>query len=81
MVRPGPSRRGLFIFLVLAASIAVLPIAVLAGLAWFGDGGEIARLIDTVLPRAALVTFELLALVALIAGVNRGGLRLADRRI
>lgn len=68
MVRPGPSRRGLFIFLVLAASIAVLPIAVLAGLAWFGDGGEIARLIDTVLPRAALVTFELLALVALIAG-------------
>ena len=32
------------------------------------DGSEISRLIETVLPRAALVTFELLALVALIAG-------------
>ena len=41
---------------------------ILAGIALLGDGSEISRLTETVLPRAALVTFELLALVALIAG-------------
>ena len=46
----------------------MLPVLVLVFLALGGDGTEITRLIDTVLPRAALVTFELLALVALIAG-------------
>jgi iron(III) transport system permease protein len=67
-VRTGPGRRGLFVFLGLAAAFALLPVFVLAGLALNGDGSEIARLVETVLPRAALVTFELLALVALISG-------------
>ena len=50
------------------AAIALLPVLALVWLAFGSGGGELARLADTVLPRAALVTFELLALVALIAG-------------
>ena len=68
LARTGPSRRGLFVFLALAAAVALLPVLVLAGLAFGSNGSEFARLIETVLPRAALVTFELLALVALLAG-------------
>jgi iron(III) transport system permease protein len=52
----------------LVAAIALLPVLVLIWIALGSDGGEIGRLIETVLPRAALVTFELLALVALMAG-------------
>jgi iron(III) transport system permease protein len=67
-VRSGKGRRGYFVFLTLAAAAALTPIVVLTGLAFGSGGSEFARLIETVLPRAALVTFELLALVALIAG-------------
>jgi iron(III) transport system permease protein len=66
--RSRPLRRGLFAFLGLAAAIALLPVLVLAGLALTSDGSDVVRLIETVLPRAALVTFELLALVALLSG-------------
>jgi iron(III) transport system permease protein len=67
-IRNGPPRRGLFVFLGLTAAIALLPVLVLAGLALGGGGSEIARLVETVLPRAALVTLELLVLVALMSG-------------
>ena len=62
------NRPALFGFLALCAVIALLPVAVLAGIALNGSSSEIANLIETVLPRAALVTIELLALVALLAG-------------
>jgi iron(III) transport system permease protein len=55
-------------FLAIVAAVAFLPVLVLIWMAFGSNGSEIARLIETVLPRAALVTFELLALVALIAG-------------
>ena len=55
-------------FLAAAAAVALLPLVTLFWIAMGGNGADIARLIETVLPRAGLTTVELLALVALIAG-------------
>lgn len=59
---------GLYGFLLASASLVLLPIIVLAWLALTGGSDEVVRLISTVLPNSALVTVELLALVAVLTG-------------
>ena len=59
---------GLYGFLLASAALVLLPIIVLAWLALTGGSDEVVRLISTVLPISALVTVELLALVAVLTG-------------
>ncbi len=59
---------GLYGFLLASATLVLLPIIVLAWLALTGGSDEVVRLISTVLPNSALVTVELLALVAVLTG-------------
>ena len=57
-----------YAFMAAAAGLALLPILVLVWLALSNGGGGTGKLVSTVLPRSALTTFQLLALVAALAG-------------
>ena len=63
-----PRHSAAYLFLFAATGLVLLPVLVLAWLALSSGGGEVAHLMSTVLPNSALITIELLALVALLTG-------------
>ena len=67
-VVPRPAHPGQTLFLLVVVSVVMLPVLVLAWLALTNSSAELADLAATVLPAAALVTIELLALVAILTG-------------
>ena len=65
---PRPAHPGQTLFLLIVVCVVMLPVLVLAWLALTNSSAELADLAATVLPAAALVTIELLALVAILTG-------------
>lgn len=63
-----PAHRAAYAVPVVAALVVFLPLAMLFFLAFFSGGSEVENLLSTVLPRSALVTAELLFLVAALTG-------------
>jgi iron(III) transport system permease protein len=63
-----PADRSAYFAPIVTALIVLLPLAVLLFLALTAGEGEVQNLMETVLPRAALVTMQLLVLVALLTG-------------